>query len=73
LLHAFKEAGWTDLGLLASSDYTNKKHIFAVPSVIEGKSKSEIRRMVEPKLTAVENTKQPATTVLSFDTIKRAR
>ena len=73
LLHAFKEAGWTDLGLLASADYTNKKHIFAVPSVIEGKSKSEIRRMVEPKLTAVENTKQPATTVLSFDTIKRAR
>jgi len=41
--------------------------------VIEGKSKSELRRMVEPKLTAVENTKQPATTVLSFDTIKRAR
>jgi hypothetical protein len=47
LLHALKEAGWIDCGRLASADYPNKKHIFAAPDVIEGMTKSEIRRAVE--------------------------
>jgi len=47
LLHALKEAGWIDCGRLASSDYPNKKHIFAAPDVIEGMTKSDIRRAVE--------------------------
>ncbi len=47
LLHALKEAGWRDLGRLASSEYPTKKQVFAAPDVARGKSKSELRRMVE--------------------------
>jgi hypothetical protein len=47
LLHALKEAGWRDLGRLASTEYPTKKQIFAAPDVARGKSKSELRRMVE--------------------------
>jgi hypothetical protein len=47
LLHAFKEAGWTDCGRLASHDYPSKKHIFAAPDVFTTLNKSELRRAVE--------------------------
>ena len=47
LLHALKEAGWVDMGRLASSDYPNKKHIFAAPEVRDQYKKSELRRMIE--------------------------
>ena len=47
LLHALKEAGWVDVGRLASSEYQTKKHIFAVPELASKLSKSELRRMVE--------------------------
>ena len=63
LLHAFKEAGWIDFGLIASSDFPNKKHIFGAPDAVAGLSKSDIRRLVEP--TAI-----PAT-VLAFDSSKK--
>jgi len=45
LLHALKEAGWVDLGRVASADYTTKKHLFCAPNM--RLSKSEMRRMVE--------------------------
>jgi hypothetical protein len=46
LLHAFKEAGWVDMGRLASREYGTKKHIFCAPEMA-GTAKSELRRMVE--------------------------
>ncbi len=47
LLHAFKEAGWLDIGRIGSAEYQTKKHIFAEPAVAERYSKTELRRMVE--------------------------
>lgn len=47
LLHALKEADWVDVGRLASSEYSTKKHIFAAPDVARMNSKSDLRRMVE--------------------------
>jgi hypothetical protein len=47
LLHAFSEAGWIDMGRLASSEYSTKKHVFAAPDVVRMMSKSDIRRLVE--------------------------
>ena len=46
LLHAFKEAGWVDMGRLKSRRYDNKKHIFAAPEMAD-MSRSELRDMVE--------------------------
>jgi hypothetical protein len=46
LLHALKEAGWVDLGRVASSDYPSKKHLFCAPDMAGG-NKSALRRMVE--------------------------
>jgi hypothetical protein len=46
LLHALKEAGWIDVGRLASVAYQTKKHIFAAPEMA-GMAKSELRRIVE--------------------------
>ena len=46
LLHAFKEAGWVDLGRVASSDYPSKKHLFCAPELATG-NKSALRRLVE--------------------------
>jgi hypothetical protein len=46
LLHALKEAGWVDMGRIASRDYLSKKHIFIAPDMV-GVPKSELRRMVE--------------------------
>lgn len=48
LFHALNEAGWRDCGRLHSSEFKTKKHIFAAPDVADEKSKSELRRMVEP-------------------------
>jgi hypothetical protein len=41
-----REAGWVDMGRLASREFTTKKHIFCAPDMA-GASKSELRRMVE--------------------------
>ena len=51
-LHALKEAGWKDNGRLSSRDFTSAKHIFTAPNddVINGLSKSELRRSVEPEI-----------------------
>jgi hypothetical protein len=46
LLHALKEAGWIDMGRIASRDYLSKKHIFVAPDMV-GTPKSDLRRMVE--------------------------
>ena len=46
LLHALKEAGWLDLGRVASGDFPSKKHLFCAPDMV-GVSKSDLRRMVE--------------------------
>ena len=46
LLHAFKEAGWVDLGRVASADYPSKKHLFCAPDMAGG-NKSNLRRLVE--------------------------
>lgn len=47
LLHAFKEAGWVNMGRLASSDFQTKKQIFCAPDLAQ-LSKSDLRRMAEP-------------------------
>jgi len=47
LLHAFKEAGWIDLGRVASAELTNKKRIFAAPEILQIYSRSDLRRMAE--------------------------
>jgi hypothetical protein len=58
LFHALREAGWVDLGRVASSDYPSKKHLFAAPDMA-GRSKSELRRLIEapqaPTLSVVKN------------------
>ena len=46
LLHALKEAGWIDMGRLASRAYGTKKHIFCAPDMAD-MSRSDMRNMVE--------------------------
>jgi hypothetical protein len=46
LLHALKEAGWIDMGRIASRQYGTKKHIFCAPDMVDT-SKSELRALVE--------------------------
>lgn len=46
LLHALREAGWIDLGRVASADYPSKKHLYCAPDML-ARSKSDLRRMVE--------------------------
>ena len=52
LLHALKEAGWKDMGRIASTDFPNKKRIFCAPEIAETHSKSELRRMIETPIEA---------------------
>jgi hypothetical protein len=47
LLHALKEAGWVDMGRIASREFGTKKHIICAPELADTASKSELRRMVE--------------------------
>ena len=47
LLHALKEAGWVDMGRIASGELTSKKHLFCAPEMVGKMSKSEMRRAVE--------------------------
>ena len=47
LLHALKEAGWVDMGRLASGAHMTKKHVFATPEMARTHSKSELRNMLE--------------------------
>jgi hypothetical protein len=46
LLHAFREAGWADMGLLKSRVNPTKKHVFAAPDMAN-KSKSDLRDLVQ--------------------------
>jgi hypothetical protein len=46
LLHALKEAGWIDMGRIASRQHGTKKHIFCAPNMVDT-SKSELRALVE--------------------------
>ena len=50
LLHALTEAGWINLGRVASADYPSKKNLWAHPSMAN-QSKSDLRRMVEEPTT----------------------
>lgn len=50
LLHALKEAGWKDMGRLASARHSTKKHIFCAPEMA-GWSKSDLRDAVEIDMT----------------------
>jgi hypothetical protein len=58
LLHALVEAGWVDLGRIASGDHPSKKHLYCAPDMVGKVSKSEMRRMVEetgaPRLSSVK-------------------
>jgi len=47
VLHAFREAGWVDMGLLKSRAHTTKKHVFCAPDMVN-RSKSELRDACEP-------------------------
>ena len=46
LLHAFREAGWVDMGLLKSRANPSKKHVFAAPDMAS-KTKSDLRDLVQ--------------------------
>ena len=46
LLHAFREAGWVDMGLLKSRANPTKKHVFAAPDMAS-KAKSDLRDLVQ--------------------------
>ena len=46
LLHALQEAGWADLGMVASREYGTKRHLFCAPGLAD-KPKSELRRIAE--------------------------
>ena len=46
LLHAFREAGWVDMGLLKSRANPSKKHVFAAPDMAS-KAKSDLRDLVQ--------------------------
>ena len=46
LLHALKEAGWIDMGRMASRLHGTNKHIFCAPDLAKA-TKSELRDMVE--------------------------
>ena len=48
LLHALKEAGWQDMGRLASQEYQTKKSVWVAPD-LRGRNKSELRRMIEER------------------------
>lgn len=48
LLHALKEAGWQDMGRLASHEYQTKKSVWVAPE-LRGRNKSELRRMIEER------------------------
>jgi hypothetical protein len=45
-MHALKEAGWIDMGRLASREYQTKKHIFCAPELAKT-NKSDLRRAIE--------------------------
>ena len=47
LQHALKEAGWLDMGRLASGEYNTKKQVWAAPQIAKRNSKSDLRRMIE--------------------------
>jgi hypothetical protein len=49
LMHAFREAGWVDMGLLKSRSNTTKKHIYAAPEMVN-KTRSELRDLVQPEI-----------------------
>ena len=51
LLHALREAGWKDLGMVDAPKHRTKKHIFVSPEMAQFK-KSELRRMVEDDKTS---------------------
>lgn len=46
LLHALKEAGWKDMGRIASGKHPSKKHVFCAAEYEEW-SKSDLRNLVE--------------------------
>lgn len=45
LMHAFREAGWSDMGLIKSREHGTKKHLFAAPDMIN-RPKSELRDLL---------------------------
>ena len=47
LMHALKEAGWADMGRLASREYQTKKHVFCAPDLADTLTRSELRRAIE--------------------------
>ncbi len=52
LLHAFREAGWVDMGLLKSRTHATKKHVFVAPDM-DAHSKTELRDMVQDPPTKI--------------------
>jgi hypothetical protein len=47
LIHALKEAGWIDLGMIKSAEFQTKKALWAREDMVRKWNKSELRRMVE--------------------------
>jgi len=47
LLHALKEAGWTDMGRIGSAENSSKRHIYAAPELARSQTKSALRNMLE--------------------------
>jgi len=59
LMHAFREAGWLDMGLLKSRANVNKKHVFCAAE-LANKSKTELRDLVQSTGGALKLLKFPA-------------
>jgi hypothetical protein len=48
LLHALKEAGWVDMGRIASFEHSSKRHVYAAPDLARAQTKSYLRNLLEP-------------------------
>jgi len=51
LLHALKEAGWVEVGRLASAKHMTKKHVYAAPDMARDHTKSHLRDLLEEPTT----------------------
>jgi hypothetical protein len=47
LLHALKEAGWVEVGRLASAKHMTKKNVYAAPDMARDHTKSHLRDLLE--------------------------
>jgi hypothetical protein len=47
VLHALREAGWVDCGMVKTREHQTKKNLWAAPGLVEVSSKADLRRILE--------------------------